>query len=231
MASGGTGFDNCGPDANAERLAQPFTAPWPQLLGPGSAAPNGNVFNPTNSCLSYLNYITMIKNIYDSNYNGLQMTLTGRNYHGLSFTAGYTYSHALGDASDQGTSANFPVPLNSYGNIRQQMYANTDFDIRHRFTLSVNYAVPGQEGLRTTAGRMVGQFDCVVTSGLPWGLSDQSDDFSGTNVLAPKPKTWVNSGISSVIQLTSLQFMVLPIRMAVAKRRGGLPFFAGGGDI
>ena len=65
---------------------------------------------PTTACISYLNYITLIENNYESNYDGLQVTLTGRNYHGLSFTAGYTYSHALGDASDQGTSAQLPRP-------------------------------------------------------------------------------------------------------------------------
>ena len=125
----------------------------------------------------------MIQNDYESNYNGLQVTLTGRNYHGLSFTAGYTYSHALGDASDQGTAANFPVPTNSYGSIRQQLYANTDFDIRHRFTLSLDYALPGRKGFGQLLEGWSVNTIVIATSGLPWGLSDQSDDFSGTNVI------------------------------------------------
>jgi hypothetical protein len=173
--------------AAGEQGSQPFTAPCATntTLGTTLALSNasGGIFNPTNSCLSYLSYITIIKNIYDSNYDGLQTTLTGRNYHGLSFTAAYSFSHALGDASDQGTSANFPVPVNSYGNIRQQMYANTDFDIRHRFTLSMDYQIPGRKGF----GQMLEGWSVntivIVTSGLPWGLSDQSDDFSGTNVI------------------------------------------------
>ena len=36
-------------------------------------------------------------NVYRSNYNGLQVTLNARNYHGLSMVAGYTYSHASDD--------------------------------------------------------------------------------------------------------------------------------------
>jgi len=112
------------------------------------------------------------------------MTLTGRNYHGLSFTAAYTYSHALGDASDQGTSANFPTPLNSYGNLRQQLYANTDFDIRHRFTLSLDYQIPGKKGFGQLLEGWSVNTIVVATSGLPWGLSDGSNDFSGTNVIA-----------------------------------------------
>ena len=142
---------------------------------------SGGIFNPTNSCLSYLSYVTLIKNIYDSNYNGLQVTVTGRNYHGLSFTGGYTFSHALGDASDQGTSANFPAPTNSYGSIRQQLYANTDFDIRHRFTLSLDYAIPGKKGFGQLLECWSVNTIVIVTSGLPWGLSDQSNDFTGVN--------------------------------------------------
>ncbi len=33
-------------------------------------------------------------------------------------------------------------------------YANSDFDIRHRFTLSFTYAIPGKKGLRADAGRL-----------------------------------------------------------------------------
>jgi hypothetical protein len=186
-----TPYDNCSSNGNLEQAAEPFTAPCAgniyvngtPKVGPtlGSNGPGG-IFNPTNSCLSYLSYVTQLKNIYNSNYNGLQITLTGRNYHGLSFTGGYTYSHALGDASDQGTSANFPAPTNSYGSLRQQLYANTDFDIRHRFTLSLDYAIPGRKGFGQLLEGWAVNTVVVVTSGLPWGLSDQSNDFTGVNV-------------------------------------------------
>ena len=38
-----------------------------------------------------------------SNYNALQATLQGRNYHGLSFLAAYTYSHTLAIVDGQST--------------------------------------------------------------------------------------------------------------------------------
>jgi hypothetical protein len=167
----------------------PFTAPCTAGVygstGGVANIPNssGGPFNPRNSCFSYLSYITMLQNNYSANYNGLQMTLTGRNYHGLSFTAGYTYSHALGYASDQGTAADFPLAINSYGNLKQQLYSSTDFDIRHRFTLTLDYALPGKKGY----GQMLEGWSVntvvVLTSGLPWGLADLSDDFSGTNAI------------------------------------------------
>ncbi len=40
----------------------------------------------------YLGNIFQMGNVYRSNYNGLQVTLNARNYHGLSMVAGYTYS-------------------------------------------------------------------------------------------------------------------------------------------
>jgi len=109
------------------------------------------------------------------------VTLTGRNYHGLSFSGSYTYSHALGDASDQGTSADFPAPENSYGSVRQQLYANTDFDIRHRFTASLDYAFPDKKGYGQALSGWSINLVALVTSGLPWGLADLTNDFSGTN--------------------------------------------------
>ncbi len=175
---------NCAPDPNAELAAEPFTAPCAGTIGiPGAVNSSGGPFNPANKCYSFLSYITLANNGYESNYNGLQMTLTGRNYHGLSFTAGYTYSHALGQASDQGTSGDFPEPLNSYANTRQTLYTSTDFDVRHKFTLSMNYVVPGRKGYGQLLEGWGINSIVIIQSGLPWGAADVSDDFSGTNEL------------------------------------------------
>ena len=204
LASSSTGYDNCitsaGLPANggaaAEQAARPFTAPCAgSIAGLGVASSPGGPFNPANTCMSYLSYISIVHNIYESNYNGLQATLTARNFHGLTFTSGYTFSHALGNASDQGTSSNsFIIPQNSYGNVRQLTYANTDFDVRHRFTLSVNYAIPGKKGYgQLLEGWSVNSI-VVIMSGLPWGLSDVSTDFSGVNELGntagPQGEQW-----------------------------------------
>src|SRR5205823_11481606 len=47
----------------------------------------------------YLGFLNYLSNFYGSTYHGLQTTLTARNYHGLDFVAGYTYSHALDNLS------------------------------------------------------------------------------------------------------------------------------------
>ena len=183
-ATGGTPYDGCAPDPLAEQAALPFTAPCAASIPAlGAANSPGGPFNPKNSCFSYLSYITIVNNSYHSNYSGLQINLTGRDYHGLSFTAGYTMSVARGDASGQGTGGNFPSPLNSYGNINQQLYTYTDFDVRHRFTLSIDYALPGKKGYGQMLEGWAINSIVILTSPAPWGLADGSDDFSGTGVI------------------------------------------------
>ena len=105
------------------------------------------------------------------------MTLTQRTYRGLSFTAGYTYAHALDDNGDnEGNGLHTPVDSSNPG----ALYGNSDFDIRHRFTLSIDYALPGRKGF----GQLLegGAINSIVTleSGSVWGVNDQSDDFTGT---------------------------------------------------
>lgn len=123
----------------------------------------------------YLANINQLSNIYMSNYNGLQVTLTQRATHGLSYVLGYTYSHGLDDNSHNWGGG---MPLNSYDIPLQ--YASSDFDIRHRFTLSTTYDIPGKKSpLQMLQGW---EINSVVTiqSGQPWGPMDFSNDFSGT---------------------------------------------------
>jgi hypothetical protein len=123
----------------------------------------------------YLAYIDYLTNVYTSNYNGLQTTLTGRGYHGLSFLIGYTYSHALDDSSSL---YNMSLPQNSL-NFKQD-YGNSDYDLRHHLSISLSYDIPGKkswgqllEGWRVNSA-------VVLQSGLPWTAIDTNDDVSQT---------------------------------------------------
>ncbi len=78
-----------------------------------------------------------------ANYNALQARLQKAMSHGLQFTASYTYSHALDNASGYESSTgaagrvyNF-VPGFQYLN-----YGSSDFDARHRLALGYVYVVP-----------------------------------------------------------------------------------------
>jgi hypothetical protein len=148
-------YGNCSPDPVAEQATRPYNAKFP-----------------------YLSYIDILGNGDTSNYNGLQTTLTERTSHGLSFVAAYTYSHALDDSSDnEGT---LKVPIGA----QKALYTNSDFDIRHRFTLTATYALPGRKGFAHMLEGWSVNSAVVLQSGLPWGAGDASNDFSGTGEIS-----------------------------------------------
>jgi Carboxypeptidase regulatory-like domain/TonB dependent receptor len=129
----------------------------------------------------YLGFLNYLSNFYGSTYHGLQTTLTARNYHGLDFVAGYTYSHALDDLSSNWVAF---LPMDSGRPFLD--HASSDEDIRHRFTFSITYALPER---KTKSQVLEGwQVNTIITmqSGQPWNINDQSFDFSGTGELADR---------------------------------------------
>jgi Carboxypeptidase regulatory-like domain len=157
-------YDNCVADNNnGEQTNAPYYGKFPYLA---------NIFN--------------MANVYISNYNGLQVTLNARNYHGLSMVAGYTYAHA---SDDVGANWDFGygsgLPQNAYS--PQAEYANSDFDVRHRLTVSLTYAVPGREGY---AQMLKGwELNSIITLATPqfWGPMDEGTDAAGIGPLPVSP--------------------------------------------
>jgi Carboxypeptidase regulatory-like domain/TonB dependent receptor len=130
---------------------------------------------PLNGKFPYLGSILVLSNLYKSNYNGLQATLQQRTAHGLSFLASYTYSHSIDD--DSYNIGQF-LPQDSTKPALE--YASSDFDIKHRFTFSITYAIPGKDA----PGQLLKgwELNSVVTiqSGQPWYGNDQANNTSGT---------------------------------------------------
>ncbi len=146
-------------DSDAEQAARPFFGKFPFLA---------NIYQMGNS--------------YRSNYNGLQATMTARNYRGFSFVAGYTWSHSLDNVGanwDFGAGLGLPSDSTHPG----REYASSDFDIRHRFTLSMTYLIPGKKSF---AQLLEGwQVNSIVTiaSAQPFGVMDAGTDISGSGAL------------------------------------------------
>ena len=84
IGPGGNFTTSCSADKTAEAAARPYATKFP-----------------------YFQYIAQTTNGFNSNYDGLQVTLDSRNSHGLNFLTAYTYSHSLDDwtKSSQATSA------------------------------------------------------------------------------------------------------------------------------
>ena len=145
-------YDNCNPDAGAEQAARPFASTFP-----------------------YLSYISWLSNNNRSNYHGLQVSMTQRATHGVSFVLGYTYSHALAMSPDNWRFSN---PINS-ANTRD-LYGSSEFDTRHRFTYSTTYAIPGIKAPGQILQGWSLNSILSLQTGLPWGVNDTTTDFSGT---------------------------------------------------
>jgi hypothetical protein len=86
-----------------------------------------------------------------SNYNSLQASVIKTPTHGLQFTLGYTYSHALDDGSGYESSTGNTAASNygTYGRSRNYVpgyqylnYGSSDFDARQRLVASYVYSLP-----------------------------------------------------------------------------------------
>jgi len=154
------------------------------IPGSATAAPG-----PYAAQYPYLGFINVLSNIYVSNYNGLQASLSQRTSHGLSFRASYTYSHSL-DNDSINLGQYLPQDSRNPG----LEYATSDFDIRHRFTLTVTYAIPG---INSPAQLLRGwELNSIVTlqTGQPWYGNDTVDNISGTSEYADRWDFFGNTG-------------------------------------
>ena len=152
----------------------------------GADAGAGQATRPYNAKFPYLSNIFQMGNIYKSNYNGLQATLNSRNFHGLNMVLGYTYAHALDDVgANWDFGAGYGLPQNSFNPAAE--YANSDFDIRHRLTVSLTYLIPGKKGY----GQMLEGWElnsiATIESAQPWGPIDLTTDLTGLGGLPVSP--------------------------------------------
>jgi hypothetical protein len=121
----------------------------------------------------YLGIINYVDNESHSNYNSLQATLTKRLSHGLEFTAGYTYGHGLDTGSE-----NFQGLTPQDSTHLEKEYASSDFDVRHRLTVTASYELPGKKGYgQLLEGWKLNTIVTVQTS-QPWLMFDTHDDIS-----------------------------------------------------
>ena len=130
--------------------------------------------NTGGPCFPYIGFLSFLGNQSSSIYHSLQVTFTKRYSHGLYLLAGYTYGHAI----DTATSNTSSGPQNSLNYAAER--GNGDFDIRHRFTLSVTYDLPSRKApLQLLEGWQVTTI-ATLEAGEPYTLNDFGDDVSLT---------------------------------------------------
>ena len=142
----------------------------------GPFAPSGGTFF----------YVNQLETTSESDYNGLQTSLSLRNFHGFSGQVNYVWSHSIDDASDgQDYVANATQPDNSYNPKGER--GNSNFDIRQRFVAALSYELPNFANDHPRIGSGW-QFNTIVTlrSGSPFHVN-LFDDYNGTGEYFPRP--------------------------------------------
>jgi hypothetical protein len=115
-----------------------FNQPEP---GPGAPGPR----RPLNRIAPGVVGVTYMVSDGKSSYNSLQASLERRFAGGLGFLTAYTWSHSIDDVANAfGGAANGPIPQDR--RCRSCDRASSGFDIRHRLTHSMNWALPFGRG-------------------------------------------------------------------------------------
>ncbi|HEV8369383.1 MAG TPA: TonB-dependent receptor [Pyrinomonadaceae bacterium] len=117
--------------------ARDINQPQPSVLPPGLPfVPRPNPF---------FDDIDLLESRANSNYNALQARFQQRLSRGFTALASYTWSKSIDDASNFFSSAGDPnFPQNSY-NVRAER-GRSNFDIRHRLSVSYSYLFPFGKG-------------------------------------------------------------------------------------
>ena len=164
-----------------------------------------------------------------SAYHSLQATLEKRYSSGLNLLSSYTYSHAIDDVPLQESGGDDgPIPQDP--RYRYLDFASSSFDIRQRFTQTVNYQLPFGNGKRfhfdsNWANKAFGdwQVNLILTAqtGLPFtpvlanattntGSSSRPNIVSGANPVLSDPtiNEWFNTsfGVASAVWASPAQY-------------------------
>ncbi len=140
-------------------------------------------FAPSGGTFFYVNYL---ETTAESEYNGLQTSLSARGFKGFTAQINYTWSHSIDNASDgQDYVANATQPDNSYRPDFER--GNSNFDIRHRFVAAVSYEVPNliKRYPRLGSGWQLNAI-WTLRSGSPFHVNF-FDDYNGTGEFFPRP--------------------------------------------
>ncbi|SEC07070.1 TonB-dependent receptor [Terriglobus roseus] len=143
---------------------------------PGVYANNSarQVTRPYFSLYPQYGNINEVQSIGTSNYNSLQTQLRVNNWHRISASGTYTWSHNLDETSQY----RGELPQDSR-NFKGQ-YGNSDYDVRNTFVMFASYELPGSNYLKMlTSGWQVNAL-ASYHGGQPFNIA-ASGNVSGTN--------------------------------------------------
>jgi outer membrane receptor protein involved in Fe transport len=147
---------------------------------------DGDVPRALNQAFFYINYQEAAAN---SNYNALQVSYRINDWHGLTSTLNYNWSHSIDDASDgEDYVPNAAQPNDSSAPSRANR-GNSNFDVRNRLTWNFIYQFPNRKGSwqRVTDGWGLNGI-VTVQSGQPFQLNYNFEgDYDGSGEFFGRP--------------------------------------------
>jgi hypothetical protein len=174
--------------SKSTHLIAGFSPNQPLLASPSNPVNGLTVNTVANRALRspYLGWlptgINEYKSILNGNYNALQFSVTRRFSNGLSFIAGYTWSHAIDN--DGVTAGGRNEPLGSFsGDFYNTRTArgSSSFDRTHRLVVSYSYDFPKLKAGNALLKGVVNNWSLsgvtTIQSGLPFSVTDNT---SGT---------------------------------------------------
>ncbi|MBS1841859.1 MAG: TonB-dependent receptor [Acidobacteria bacterium] len=134
---------------------------------------------------TYFNYEESSAN---SIYHALQTSFRVNNWHGLTTTLNYTWSHSIDDASDgEDFVPNAAQPNDSTAPIRFNR-GNSNFDIHNRLTWNFIYEFPNPASMRKLTNGWGVNGIVTVQSGQPFHLNyNFEDDYDGSGEFFGRP--------------------------------------------
>ncbi len=151
---------------------------------PSAASAPRRPFSYIDSSIGYLN------SAGNAEYDALQAKVQRRFGNGFSFLLNYTYSHALGDASNANLGAQNNDSFRWSANPEWE-HGNLDFDVRHRFVASYSWELPFGRGKKFGAGanslvdNVIGHWQVegitTLSSGTWFTVTDGNGNFANSD--------------------------------------------------
>jgi len=152
-------------------------------------------------------------------FQALGLQLTRRFFHGLSLDANYTWSKAMDDASDPGTTNNeYNLPQNPYNLVAERGLSS--FDHPNRFVADAVYEIPlariGNGWLHAALGGWEVSGILTLQSGAPFTVNlptsvNSGDTVNGTNLARPNLIANPNNGPKTPQEWFNTSAFALPV--------------------
>lgn len=132
-------------------------------------------------------YLQQLQTTAQSSYNSLQVSLIQRSWHGLTQQFNYTWSHSIDDASDGQDFVPHAGQPNDSTNPSASNRGPSEFDQRHHFIWTAEYAFPKAQALGRFGEGWIVSSVATIDSGHPFEVVNELDDYDGSGEFFGRP--------------------------------------------